>query len=516
MALRKLSLFIGVLGGVLLIATAIWLVPIPEIGRAGELSQPAAMPQPAEPQAPPRIWATMYSAQTAVNCTLEITTTDKAPFDNHSFSTAASIANYTGQTLVEGIKDQIVATWIDYYRLDNAEVNYRYTVQAKPDWTTNYNLGMIVYDRNLVPIITDTNTFDNNYATVSLTAANNGPYYFKVFQISEQCSGNTYSLLLSVTAPTPTPVATLTPTPTGQAATPVPTQMAGFDAYEPNYTFNNATTIAPAISYSMNFVPWGGATVDNDYLKVRVKPGLQLTCETSDLDPGVDPRMAFYSGPSEANFIAANDDIQLGNFNSRLSYYSTFEGFIYILVGQGSRMDIRDTVNSDYKFSCQLMAPALMLTLTPAPDKAPIPYATPTPRPVSTPVSPIATPTADSTEDQNLSFRLIATPPPATATPAPSGYRTFRVVIYYDENLDGQIGAGEGVAGFFVQVLAPENKAELAHGYTDDQGQLSFTVPTVGTVRVVVPLLGFDRLIEATKPEVNIRIVPPSLPSAIP
>jgi hypothetical protein len=90
------------------------------------------------------------------------------------------------------------------------------------------------------------------------------------------------------------------------------------------------------------------------------------------------------------------------------------------------------------------------------------------------------------------------------------------VVIYYDENLDGQVGAGEGVAGFYVRVLAPENKAELARGYTDEQGQLSFTVPTVGVVQVAVPLLGFDRLVEATKPEVNIRIAPPSLPSAIP
>ena len=65
-------------------------------------------------------------------------------------------------------------------------------------------------------------------------------------------------------------------------------------------------------------------------------------------------------------------------------------------------------------------------------------------------------------------------------------------------------------------MLSPENKEELARGYTDDQGQLSFTVPTVGTVQVRIPLLGFDRLIEASKPEVNVRIAPPNLPISIP
>jgi hypothetical protein len=89
-------------------------------------------------------------------------------------------------------------------------------------------------------------------------------------------------------------------------------------------------------------------------------------------------------------------------------------------------------------------------------------------------------------------------------------------LVYYDENMDAEMGAGEGIAGFFVLVLTPDGNEELAQGYTDEQGQLSFTVPTVGTVRVLVPLLGFDRLIEASRPEVRVRIMPPILPDAIP
>ncbi|MDF1513048.1 MAG: hypothetical protein P1S60_04490 [Anaerolineae bacterium] len=462
-----------------------------------------------------------------ITCTLEITTTDKSPLDNHSFAQAAGIANYTNQALATGDEGSNSVPQADYYRLDNAIPQTRYTVQAKPDWTTNYNLGIIVYDQNKTPIITDTNTFDNNYATVVLVAQNQGPYYFKVFQVSAQCSGYTYSLILSSASPTATPTPTITTTPQPEEPTPQPTWRTGFDAYEPNYTFEKATTIAPGVPYNLNFIPWGGAAVDNDFFRIRVKPGLQLTCETSNLDPGVDPRMVLYSGPGEGYFIAANDDIELGNFNSRLSYYASFEGYIYILIGQGNRMDTWDTVSSDYTLNCRL---GVGIALTPGPGKDPVPtasYPTITPRPtvtpprdispIATPVHPEATPTPAPPEpDRTLSFRLISRPDPPTPTPEPSGFRTFRVQIYFDTNVDGQFGAGEGVTGFYVVVLNSGNRDELAQGYTDEQGQLSFTVPTIETVRVLIPLLGIDRLVEVSKPEVTVRIIPPTLPDKVP
>lgn len=454
----------------------------------------------------------------SVTCTLEITTTDKAPLDNHSFAQSAGIANYTDQALVSGVEDGVGTTQSDFYRLDNAIPQTKYTVQAKPDWTTNYNLGMIVYDKDRVPIITDTNTFDNNYATVVLIAANPGPYYFEVFQVSAQCSGHTYSLILSSSAPTMTPTPTPTSTPQPNEPTPQPTWQTGFDVYEPNYDFEKAKTLAPGVPYNLNFIPWGGASVDNDFFKIRVKPGLQLSCETSELDPGVDPRMVMYRGPGEAYFIQANDDIELGNFNSRLSFYANYEGYVYILVGQGNRMDTQDTVGSKYKLSCTL---GVGISLTPAPDKDAVPtasYPTVTPQPTATPradTSPIATPTPPES-GRTLSFRLITRPDPPTPTPEPSGFRTFRVQIYFDGNYDGQLGAGEGVTGFFVIVLSSDSSEELAQGYTDEQGQLSFTVPTISTVRVLIPLIGFDRLVEASKPDVTVRIIPPTLPNTVP
>lgn len=395
-----------------------------------------------------------------------------------------------------------------------------------------------VYDSNGYQIPGMSNTTGTNHEVELTLQATATRYYLCVSAVAAASPSNTivdYLLEVIILQPTPTPTNTLTPTPTqtpiSQAATviPKPTWPGGFDEYEPNYNFGFATTIASGLTYNLNFMPWGGAAVDNDYFRIRAKPGLQLTCETSNLDPGVDPRMVFYSGPGDQYYIMANDDIALGNFNSRLSYYATFEGFIYILVGQGDRMDIRDATQSDYTLKCELGVPGALATPVPgapatlAPGKGDTgPYPTSAPAATQTPqtpVSPLATPTPPATtpgDNRELDFRLITTPAPPVLTPAPSGFRTFRVVVYYDANNDGLAGAGEGVPGFFVSVLAPENKAELARGYTDDQGQISFTVSTVGTVRVLIPLLGFDRLVEAAKPEVSVRIAPPSLPIAIP
>ncbi len=390
-----------------------------------------------------------------------------------------------------------------------------------------FNRWLKVYDSNGYYIMGNT-TATNHEIELTLQAGLTR-YILCVSAVTTASPANAlidYLLEVIILQPTLTPTNTNTPTPTytpvsqAPTVTPKPTWPGGFDAYEPNYNFNLATTIAPGLTYDLNFMPWGGAAVDNDYFKIRVKPGLQLTCQTSNLDPGVDPRMVFYSGPGENYFIMANDDVALGDFNSRLSYYVTFEGFVYILIGQGDRMDIRDATNSDYTFGCTLVVPGA--NVTPAPVKSdpgtvqPTPLATATPQ---TPTSPIATPTLPPTvegENRELDFRLITTPAPTTPTPTPTGFRTFRVLVYYDANGDGFAGAGEGVPGFFVSVRSPETRAELARGYTDDQGQLSFTVPTVGTVRVLIPLLGFDRLVEAARSEVSVRIAPPSLPIVIP
>jgi hypothetical protein len=254
-----------------------------------------------------------------------------------------------------------------------------------------------------------------------------------------------------------------------------------------------------------------------------------FACETFDLGPVVDTNMILYD--ANKNLIGGNDDRALGDYSSRISYYSTYEGYLYVLVGTGERLSYEDAKDSPYKLKCTKSVPG-----TPTAeagddedddDEGEGAAKAPTPRPTATPPSsPVATPTLANTptpEDEDgeggavsLNIRPLTTPPPMSATPTPSGFRTFRLVVYYDSNVDGQFGAGEGVPGFFVRVLPASGGEELAHGYTDEQGQLSFSVPTVRTVRVNVPFLGMDRLVDPATPEVMVRIAPLPLPDAIP
>ncbi|MBN1874087.1 MAG: hypothetical protein JXA33_07640 [Anaerolineae bacterium] len=532
---KQSPIMLSLMAGPILLIALLWATGQATLGTARPVAQITLSPSPALPNASLRVSRFTIPNQDII-CSVNVTTTDKAPTGNHSLTNASLpvIANYVGQSLL--VSDTVnvpdsnapvdVATQADFYRLDNAQINYQYTIQAKPDKTNNYNLGIVVYDSSYNELYSDIDT-SNYSAIVSFKATTEGPYFIKVYQLTPQCTGSTYALIYSSpVAPTGTPTPTNTPTPkptTYKTPTPVPTWPTGFDQYEPNFSFESATSIAPGIAYSLNFKPWGGADVDNDFFKIRVKPGLQLTCMTSDLDPAVDPRMVFYTGPGEEYHLAANDDIQLGNFNSRISYYAAAESYIYILVGQGDRMDLAAASNSNYKLTCELNIPG---TTTPAAnDKTyptPYPAATATPIPTQSSASPVATPTPPTPTmtpepaNSELTIRLLTTPAPSVPTPTPTGFRSFRVVVYYDENQDGLLGAGEGISGFFVRVLASQTQEELARGYTDEQGQLAFTVPTVNTVRVLIPLLGFDRLLEPTIPESIVRIAPPTLPDTIP
>ena len=502
MAKRKFTAGLAILGALLCLGALTWVSLTPGTGDAPPLVRHAVDAA--------GLSSFFRPQSTVITCTLSTTTTDALPNIN-SFSTAATLADYNDLALVTGNQGETLPPEYDYFRLNNAVPNWKYRVQAIPDGVGNYNLGLIAYDSNYKAILTDTNTFDGNSAYLELPATSAGPYYFMVFQISAQCSGGTYHLVASVVGPTATPTLTPTPAPGTPTATPVPPWSTGYDQYEPNYDFDTATIIAPGVLYELNFIPWGGAQVDNDYFKMWVKPGLLFTCETSNLDPGVDTNIQFYD--ANRNLLGGNDDKELGDYSSRFGYYSTYEGYLYVLVGQGGRMSLPDTTHSEYDLNCTKAVPGTNATPAPSKDQTPVPTVTPSPA-----TSPIATPTAtpDTGSTVELSFHALTTPPPVTPTPIPSGFRTFRLIIYYDGNDDGQFGAGEGIAGFFVRVLSSTTGEELARSYTDEQGQLSFTVPTVSTVRVLVPLLGFDRFVDPETPEVKVRIAPLPLPETIP
>jgi hypothetical protein len=109
-----------------------------------------------------------------------------------------------------------------------------------------------------------------------------------------------------------------------------------------------------------------------------------------------------------------------------------------------------------------------------------------------------------------LTVRTLTTPTPVP-TPAPATtpiprFIPINLLIYHDANDDHQPGAGEGIAGVSVQVYDVITNELLTQGYTDEQGNLPFTVMAQGSVRVRVPYLGFSQLVAGEGASIYLRV----------
>jgi hypothetical protein len=275
------------------------------------------------------------------------------------------------------------------------------------------------------------------------------------------------------------------------------------DNFEPNYDFAHASTIATNVTYSANFIPWSGGTEDNDFFKIWIKPGLHFICATSELAPGVDTNIIVYD--SNRNAIGGNDDVTLGDYSSRFAYFSTYEGWLYVLVGHGGRLPMTEVKDSAYKIRCEMQVPGqATATSTPEAGEATPPPATQVPPP----------PTSRPPEE--LTVRPLTTPTPASAvTPAPR-FIPITLLVYYDAKDDRQPGAGEGIAGISAQAYDAATNQLLAQGFTDEQGNLQFTVSAQGPVRVAVPFFGFSQLVAGEGAIIYLRVPPQPLPGGAP
>jgi len=486
--------------------------PIPGIAvgnPAGSAGVGLAMPGQHDPLSIDAIVA----AQVPITCTVTTTTTDEI-VGNNSFATAATLATYNNLSLlaISPAPPGPAPTLDDYFRLDNATPGFKYTVEAIPNGTGNYNLGLIVYDKNFTPVLTDTNTLDGVSARVELFAvANASPYYFRVTQISSSCSGGTYRLVPTAAAPTSTP--TNTPGPTATSTSPV-TPIPGADRYEPNFNFDVATLFALGVKYTnLNFAPWAGSdpnAPDNDFYKIYVKPGLLVTCETLELAPGVDTNLILYD--NNTNGIGGNEDIDraAGNFASRVTYYVTYEGWLYALVGNVYPIDPRVAANFTYSFQCYIgSGPTATPTMTrvPVTPPTPIPTLTPTPSPIPT-LTPTPTPTPPSI--------VVDVLPTATPLGQQAVVVPISLLVYYDLNDNRTPDPGEGVVGISARVIDVITGQELQHGFTDANGFVSLTTRATGVVRLVVPYLSYSVVIQPSGSQITLRIAPSDLPDSIP
>jgi hypothetical protein len=317
-----------------------------------------------------------------------------------------------------------------------------------------------------------------------------------------------YLLSVSQIASTPTPSATPTgtPTPTSTPAPPPTATPGGIpDALEPNYDFDRATLIGLGAKYtSLNFVPLVPGTEDNDFFKLWVKPGMVVTCETLDLTPGTDTNMIIYD--ANRNGIAGNDDVdpRAGELRSRVTVGVTWEGWMYVLVGQGGRGIV---YGSGYSLQCNVGLPP---TPTPTPTRTPRPITEVPPPPTAMPF-PTLIPTPPATPTP-LRLRVQA----LEATPTPAGPRIeVTVRIYYDANGNGAPDPGEGVIGIPMGLIALRGGRWIAQGTTDEEGQAALMGSAEGAVRLVVPYLGIVRSVESGQ-TVLIRLNPAPLPERLP
>jgi hypothetical protein len=416
----------------------------------------------------------------------------------YTFPVATSVSA-TDANFVPSASDQ---DWFKYYVKDGR----RYRAS-----TTNLigvDTYLEVFDRDGNRKAGDNDSGGGFASKVEWQASYDGYYYIRVTnQVSISESDDTYDLTITEISSSAT--STPAPIPTNPDADRCDRTELG------NHDFDHACVISADVSEEFSFVPPPFGGPDNDFFKVWVKPALLYECYTSNLSPGVDPNMILYD--HNRNAIGGNDDRAPGDFNSYLSYYATYEGWLYVLVGYGDRTPT-NVSNSDYTLVCDMqvtgqatatLAPGSTHTPTSAPQPSTTPgllTATPTPTREL-----VATPTRES-----LTVRPLTTPTPVPITTPVPRFIPIRLLIYYDGNDDRQPGAGEGVAGISAQAYEVATNQLLAQDFTDDLGNLEFTVSAHGPVRVSVPFFGFSQLVAGEGASIYLRVPPQPLPGGMP
>ena len=496
--------------------SAIFVVSLLVASGVQAAPQPPGEPLPAAPaRTNPLSFGEIALAQAPLSCTYYITTPFSIVTNNFTFATTASLLppldplSLLPSSVPASPSSPItVSLETQYFRVD-ALAGYHYLVSAIPNSLSTYNLRIVVFNSSFTPVLTSTKPLAVLSASVDFVPSTTGLYYFAISHIATNCPSGTYRV--TVDGP-----ATATPSPTGsptvtRSPTPVTTALPGADRFEPNYDFDHAGLLALNVKYTgLNFVPSALAdpySRDDDWFRVCVKPGLLVTCETLELGPGVDTNLILYD--NNRNGIGGNDDKDRagGDFGSRVSYYVTYEGYLYLDVGQPFALAPTEVSGFSYSVQCVTGTGPTSTPSVTRPPVTPAPTIPQTPTPIPT-LPPTPTPTPP----------FIQVRPWPTVTPP--GQRSILVPInlqvYYDLNDNRDPDPGEGVVGISARVIDVTTGQELAHGFTDEFGFASLTVNASGVVRLVVPYLNYSVVIQPSGSSIALRIASHTLPKSIP
>ncbi len=395
---------------------------------------------------------------------------------------------------------------IDYYRF-SAKAGSTYDIFTS-DLSAGLDTYLQAYDTvGNVIASNDDYTASGRESKVTIFTGVTGYYYFSMVNLDpSDPTDKTYCVEVETQASTATPE-------------PAPTLIP--DECEPNGSFETACLIEAGVTYSLDFVPPIPPGPDNDFFRVWIKPGLLYTCETLSLSGVNDTNMILYD--QNFNGLGGNDDKAIDDFGSLVSYFSTYTGWLYILVGPYAAPAYDQADLYTYNLVCESVA------ATPTPTATATPVAsgggggggfvpTATPRPTDTP-TPLPTPGAifvppSPTPRPVLSFRPLPTPAPA-APVAP--VINLTVTLYYDQNGNFMPELNEGIVNMPVALYDGITGELLAFGYTNDAGMAPFTNLQVnGPVRLVAPLLNFSQTVAPDVTAVQLRVAPQQLPVTIP
>ncbi|HRQ42488.1 MAG TPA: hypothetical protein PLD25_31625 [Chloroflexota bacterium] len=311
--------------------------------------------------------------------------------------------------------------------------------------------------------------------------------------------------------------------------TPPPAFPTGADSCEFNSTLETACLIVVNEPRNLNFIPTLGSPQDTDMFRLWVKPGIFYTCETTiPAGSAADTNIILldeFGNPF--NPWIGNDDKEIGDLGSLVSYLSTYTGWLIIEIGPVNVPPLEEASQHTYTLTCtQLVAtptPTATNTATPAPPAPPGggTFSTPTPQPTFEFPTPFPTPTAINPAD----FIPTPVPPPlvdvqplptATAVAGSGQLISIDVTIFYDSNNNYLPELPEGIVGVDVALFDNTAGELLSYGQTNEAGMIHFEVQTAGTVRIVVPFLNYSQVITQSTDQVLIRVAPGTLPIGIP
>ncbi len=367
---------------------------------------------------------------------------------------------------------------------------------------------------------------------VSFKADRDGVFYVKVWNLDQtpRGSGQTYTLQLEEIL-----AATATAT-TAAAAYP-----GGADSCEYNGSFETACLLTMGAEYAANFIPLNpdnDFAQDNDFYRIPVKQGLNVTCETSKLEGGTDTNIIIYN--KDRVGVGGNDDISVqekekGNFASRFSFFASYTGEYFVLAGEVNPPKVREAPPRKYAIRCFYGLPPTQtptITFTPPPVTPNTPTATPgatratsgqpAPGSAAQPPPPVSTAAAVPVSQPASGLKIVPVARPTsvapTAPPTPVG-RVTEIVLraFVDNNANGLYDVGEGVAGASVWVVDERDGTPLAQAETGIDGSVRLSVSGANPMRVKVPLFDYASLVNGTRADLQLMLSgAPQWPSVLP